>query len=1426
MRKSTTGKANTMNKTFLKNGMLTTTAIVAGVLMCSSSAYSQTATPSNSWDYDSVVDGNVSKDTSVAGITNINVTGGNGYVDGNADIYSGHTVNVTGDTGTTFAYRDNRDTIISRIDGNLNSNIRVVVIDKNGLFFTENAKIDVNSIIATTGVVNRDDLMDGNDTLEIMNVAKGAKIINDGMINAEKSAILVAEAVENNGTIVTKAGGDILLAAANQIRLTDDGSGFKQTRIDVAENGMVINTGTLNAGNAGLAAIVSPFAVNNGVIKAKAGTAVLAAGEVVTLDMYGDGLVEVAVEGELKDALIQNKGEIRAAGGTVNITAQAAKNTVDDIINNQGIISASSATVEGGKIILNGGESGTVANNGKIRTNNGPVTVSGERFVQGNTPVPGVKPAINSKGGDIEINTSGDVELLAGKIKAEGGDITIDNGGTFKSVSAETLKTENAGTITLNQNEGGSIQNAINAIDNDGTGLNTINVGAGEYHEAVRADVENLALLGANEGVAGDDSANRGAESTIIPNSPGVFIVADNVTVDGFEIVGGESGVRLQNADNAQILNNNIRDQYHGAGIGLSYGGFATGDGIFVQNSEGTLIDGNKIQGMNDDGIHAVDVTDLTITNNVIIDDGVTGDISIAVAGALGTTIIDNNNIIGSRRHGVEVRSSTGDVQITNNDISQSGDDGVHVENSQFIDINNNTISFSKDDGIDVDQSAGAQITDNNILLADDNGIEIANSPMVVASNDLVAISRNKIGTVGGNGIDAENVGLFTNINANEVFGVAQDAINVRESSSINIFENKVGFAGDDGIDVSGSPHANIYDNEVLTVGDNGIELEDSAFSDVMGNIISLTGRDSINISNSNLANVNGNTLSFAAGDGIDVEGGSMITIEGNDILLIDDNGIEISDAEDVTVNANDIGSIGDNGIEIVDSNIVQVNGNTIAETGDDGIDLNDVNGATISENNIELAEDDGIDIDGGSEITIEENNILKSSDDGISISEAEDVLVYGNVIAQSGDDGVDVEYTDFVEIDENTITESGDDGVDVYSTSLAVVTNNVITESVDNGIYVGSDVFSTPVFFERGSVETAKVVSSSFGSTAIIEGNDVSESGANGIQIENIAEAEINDNILTDNGENGLYVSGAFNGYVGVEGNDFTNNGGEEFAQALFESGDIDLSNELNPNTFTHTNPGTNVAMRFEDVSAFLSPPSITPVSIFDQEELSSEAVISLSTGNGLRIVDETLGATEFTGYTDAGNFYVRFEDGSILDPITNSPIVIDGSNASFDAIVPSSFAGATLPIATLQFIEDRLYDADDVTVNGRGQIFVGFPELITGPANFQDFLPEFEDTTDQTSSASLTITNLPSIGNFDGGTDGLNDIEPAGGNGEGQNPADIEPAAGEGAGEQQVTCLGDAVNSLGSGAVTYNFGGSFEDSIASASGCQTSPI
>ena len=548
-------------------------------------------------------------------------------------------------------------------------------------------------------------------------------------------------------------------------------------------------------------------------------------------------------------------------------------------------------------------------------------------------------------------------------------------------------------------------------------------------------------------------------------------------------------------------------------------------------------------------------------------------------------------------------------------------------------------------------------------------------------------------------------------------------------------------------------------------------------------------------------------------------------------------------------------------------SDFVDIEHNLISYTGWDGINVSGGVGANIIGNNIYHAGDDGIEVEGGNEINIRRNKIRRSSDNGISLNNSYDVDVINNKILRSGDDGILVVSGDDINIrrnriyhsggngiaaygvggfgelsfsktDEpgdydrgyglrivnNDIYDSGLDGVHVENSSQVKIKRNHINESGNDGIYVAGTEFYYPVYALQGRSSSSSFYPEYGYSSVVITDNTVSNSGGDGIQAQNINDLKIVGNNVSYSYGNGVYVSGARNGNVEFQGNVLTDNGHlSGSAGARFESGYIDMSDLENPNTFVNTTGLPAVALQFDDISGGNFPPEQDGPR---ERKFSEYDDGGYYDGTGLYIVNETLGSTVFEGYTPEGSFYVRFEDGSILDDETGEPILIDGTKASFDGIVPFA-SGNILSAANLSFIEERLYDADDETVDGRGQIFVGQVAEVESRSitNFEDFFfkPPSGSDADAT-GARLEIRGLPSIGSF---PSGLNDIAPAAGEGSNaEDLANINPEAGGGdtPSTKDVTCLGDVVNSLGDGSVTYSFGGSLEDSIAGASACATS--
>ena len=124
--------------------------------------------------------------------------------------------------------------------------------------------------------------------------------------------------------------------------------------------GTIVNQGSITA-DGGYVALLGASVNNEGVISARLGTVALAAGNAFTLDVAGDGLLNVMVNEGAVNALVQNGGMIRADGGQVLLTALSAGTLLQSAVNNTGVIQAQTIENHNGTIRLMGDmQSGTV----------------------------------------------------------------------------------------------------------------------------------------------------------------------------------------------------------------------------------------------------------------------------------------------------------------------------------------------------------------------------------------------------------------------------------------------------------------------------------------------------------------------------------------------------------------------------------------------------------------------------------------------------------------------------------------------------------------------------------------------------------------------------------------------------------------------------------------------------------------------------------------------------------------------------------------------------------------------------------------------------------------------------------------------------------------------------------------------------------
>ena len=172
----------------------------------------------------------------------------------------------------------------------------------------------------------------------------------------------------NPDGILVGPGGKIdtagFLATSHDITNADFMAGRYNFSIPGRPDASIVNQGMITAQSGGFAALVAPGVRNTGTISATLGKVGLASGNGFTLDFYGDKLVTLQVGDQIassvKDvatgqplrALVSNEGTLKANGGRVELSAVAARQVVDAVINNTGVIEANTIGTSNGMIVL------------------------------------------------------------------------------------------------------------------------------------------------------------------------------------------------------------------------------------------------------------------------------------------------------------------------------------------------------------------------------------------------------------------------------------------------------------------------------------------------------------------------------------------------------------------------------------------------------------------------------------------------------------------------------------------------------------------------------------------------------------------------------------------------------------------------------------------------------------------------------------------------------------------------------------------------------------------------------------------------------------------------------------------------------------------------------------------------------------------
>lgn len=205
----------------------------------------------------------------------------------------------------------------------------------------------------------------GAATLNVVTGGNASAIA--GTLKSNGSVYLINQngiAITPTGLVDTRAG-----FIASTLRM-DEAAFMGGKNVFSGKGGSVVNRGQILTGPGGTVGLLGSTVANEGLISAPLGKVALGSGEAATLDLSGDGFLQVmlptsavAADGQ---ALVSNSGVIQANGGTVMLKAATVRQALREAVNMPGEINARSVSGKNGAIVLDGGAGGAVRVTGSL----------------------------------------------------------------------------------------------------------------------------------------------------------------------------------------------------------------------------------------------------------------------------------------------------------------------------------------------------------------------------------------------------------------------------------------------------------------------------------------------------------------------------------------------------------------------------------------------------------------------------------------------------------------------------------------------------------------------------------------------------------------------------------------------------------------------------------------------------------------------------------------------------------------------------------------------------------------------------------------------------------------------------------------------------------------------------------------------------
>jgi filamentous hemagglutinin family protein len=293
---------------------------------------------------------------------------------------------------------------LSLIFGKLESNGKIFLLNPNGIFFSNNSKIEVSSLIVSTLDILDEGNLDINNLHFIGNSENS--IVNMGSIKSFGDIYVIAKSIKNSNEIIS-ANGDVSLFAGNNVLIKPNGSEsiFIASNLEEMDNASIDNSGLIKGNNINLNASSNPyeFAIKH------SGSLIASSTNDASIDLVSDKGKILIQDGILESKNMQD-------GGSIKILAK------EIVVEDESVIDASNIN-DGGSIYI-GGE---LNNDAEKQFISDKIYVGKDVNITSSSKISG-------NGGNIYF-LANDFNVFLGNVFSNGG---IDNGnGGFVEISSK-----------------------------------------------------------------------------------------------------------------------------------------------------------------------------------------------------------------------------------------------------------------------------------------------------------------------------------------------------------------------------------------------------------------------------------------------------------------------------------------------------------------------------------------------------------------------------------------------------------------------------------------------------------------------------------------------------------------------------------------------------------------------------------------------------------------------------------------------------------------------------------------------------------------------------------------------------------------------------------------------------------------------------